>query len=517
MGGRFSNPVPQFLSDNVTALAGGKLYFYESGTTTPQDTYSDAALTTPNANPVVLDAAGRAPNIFGSYEDTYRVVLKTSADVTVWTKDNVQFADVQQLVTLAQELQEQIDNIETIVTNANPIRNPTTEVITADDSVTLTTSFLPHVCVGIDGRVASNVTAGTMQSGTLSGLGSTSRQAKMAGVSGDSSSIVEWRFRVASAEARRFASQTCSISAKIRQESGLTATTTIALSKADSADNFSAVTLVGSTSSNVPSSTNTTISYAGLAMGDVSNGIELIIRCQPGGAFSTKDFYLTDIKIEIGATATTFAAPSYPELRAEALETSLGVFRDTGTANAIVISTREAVSLYDGLALVIYRPTGNSAALTLNVDGTGATAVVRSDNTALRSGDTRDGGYYRVRYSGALSKWVLENPEIRALVATAIGFIDTTTPASPTIAYGKGVSSVSQIGTGIFEVTLSDAYTASKMVPIAQVYDTTTTSTPCKTFAQTTTTFRVRIDNASGATYNPNTGFFIHVFGELAS
>lgn len=411
MGGRFSNPVPQFLSDNVTALAGGKLYFYESGTTTPQDTYSNAALTTPNANPVILDSAGRAPNIFASYEDTFRVVLKTSADVTIWTKDNVQFADVQQLVTLAATLQTQINNIELAVTNANPIRNPTTEVLTPDDSVTLTTSFLPHVCVGIDGRVASNVTAGTMQSGTLSGLGSVSRQAKMAGVSGDSSSIVEWRFRVSSAEARRFANETCSVSAQIRQESGLTASTTIAVYKADAADDFSAVTLIGSTATNVSSSTNTGIEYAGVELGDCSNGIELIVRCQPGGAFSTKDFYLTDIKIEVGATATSFSAPSYPEARAEALEVSLGVFRDTGSANAITVSTRDAVSLYDGLTICVLRTAANTGALTLTVDGNGPTDAARSDNTACVQGDTLNGNYYIFRYDSTKAKWIIQNPE----------------------------------------------------------------------------------------------------------
>lgn len=40
--------------------AGGKVYTYAAGTTTPQATYTTAARTTPNANPVVLDSTGRA-------------------------------------------------------------------------------------------------------------------------------------------------------------------------------------------------------------------------------------------------------------------------------------------------------------------------------------------------------------------------------------------------------------------------------------------------------------------------
>lgn len=411
MAGRFANPVQQFLSDNITALAGGKLYFYVSGTTTPQNTYSDSGLTTPNSNPVILDSAGRIPEIYAAYDKTFRVVLKTSADVTIWTKDNVQFADIQELVTLANQLQAQIDSIETVIANGNPIANPTTESIVAGvTSVTLTNAFLPHVAVGIDGRVSGTVSAGTMTSGTLSGLGSTSRQAKMAGVTGDSSSVVEWRFRVGAAESARFASQTCSISAVMRQESGVTATATVALYKANAADNFSAVTLVGSATSSVVSSTNTALTYAGLSAGDVSNGIELVIKCQPGASFSTKDFYLTDIKLEVGATATAFSAPSFVEVENESRAVGLGVYRDTGTANAASVSTRHAINLYDGVAVTVYRPAGNSAAMTLNVDNTGDIGVTYKDGVAVSSGDTLSGGTYTFRYSSTAAKWVLENP-----------------------------------------------------------------------------------------------------------
>lgn len=85
---RLNNPNNQFSDANGAPYSGGKLYFYESGTSTPLDTYSDEALTTPNANPVVLDSAGRTGAIFIKGQ-SYKVVLKTSADVTVWTADPV--------------------------------------------------------------------------------------------------------------------------------------------------------------------------------------------------------------------------------------------------------------------------------------------------------------------------------------------------------------------------------------------------------------------------------------------
>jgi hypothetical protein len=82
-------PKLQFFDNNGAVLAGGKLYSFASGTTTPQATYSDADLAVghENANPVVLDSAGRA-TVFLS-PTTYKFVLKTSADATVWTVDGV--------------------------------------------------------------------------------------------------------------------------------------------------------------------------------------------------------------------------------------------------------------------------------------------------------------------------------------------------------------------------------------------------------------------------------------------
>ncbi len=49
-----------FSDQNGKPLSSGKVYFYNPSTTTPKTTYQDISGTIPNANPVVLDAAGRA-------------------------------------------------------------------------------------------------------------------------------------------------------------------------------------------------------------------------------------------------------------------------------------------------------------------------------------------------------------------------------------------------------------------------------------------------------------------------
>lgn len=63
------------------------MYTFEAGGTTPLATYSDASLSTLNANPVEMDSAGRA-TIF-LQPRAYKLVFKTAADATLWTRDNV--------------------------------------------------------------------------------------------------------------------------------------------------------------------------------------------------------------------------------------------------------------------------------------------------------------------------------------------------------------------------------------------------------------------------------------------
>ena len=72
---------------NGDPLAGGLLYAYEAGTTTPLDTFTTRAGSVANANPVVLDANGEA-DVWLTPGLLYKFVLKSSAGVTQWTVDN---------------------------------------------------------------------------------------------------------------------------------------------------------------------------------------------------------------------------------------------------------------------------------------------------------------------------------------------------------------------------------------------------------------------------------------------
>lgn len=77
-----------FFDDSGNPLSGGKVYFYEPGTSTPKDTYTTSDAGTANANPVILNSRGEA-DIFT--DGLYKVDLKTSANVQVtgYPVDNV--------------------------------------------------------------------------------------------------------------------------------------------------------------------------------------------------------------------------------------------------------------------------------------------------------------------------------------------------------------------------------------------------------------------------------------------
>jgi hypothetical protein len=70
-------------------LAGGKVYTYEAGTTTPSNLYIDRdTLEGEATNPVILDAYGRA-EVFGN--GVYKFVITDEDDVTVVEVDNLEY------------------------------------------------------------------------------------------------------------------------------------------------------------------------------------------------------------------------------------------------------------------------------------------------------------------------------------------------------------------------------------------------------------------------------------------
>jgi hypothetical protein len=72
-----------FVDQNGVPYAGGSVYMYQPGTTTPKNTWKDSGQVTLNANPVVLDSAGRAI-IYGS--GCYQQALFDVNNNAIWSQ-----------------------------------------------------------------------------------------------------------------------------------------------------------------------------------------------------------------------------------------------------------------------------------------------------------------------------------------------------------------------------------------------------------------------------------------------
>lgn len=93
----WQNSFQQFFDQNGDPLSGGKVFFYLTGSSTKQNTYTDSTGTVPNSNPMILDAAGNLQQaVWLTGGITYRVgvTLSTEPDpptnfIDPWPLDGV--------------------------------------------------------------------------------------------------------------------------------------------------------------------------------------------------------------------------------------------------------------------------------------------------------------------------------------------------------------------------------------------------------------------------------------------
>lgn len=97
----------QFFDNNGNPLAGGKLWSYQAGTTTPKTTYTTSAGNVAHTNPIILDSAGRVATgeIWLTAGENYKFVLMTSANVTIATWDNITGINGTGIATNAENVQ----------------------------------------------------------------------------------------------------------------------------------------------------------------------------------------------------------------------------------------------------------------------------------------------------------------------------------------------------------------------------------------------------------------------------
>jgi hypothetical protein len=80
----------QFFTTTGIPLAGGKIYTYQAGSSTPLATYTDNGGVYANTNPIILGSDGRPPSeVWLTNGFNYKFVLKDANDVTIQTYDNL--------------------------------------------------------------------------------------------------------------------------------------------------------------------------------------------------------------------------------------------------------------------------------------------------------------------------------------------------------------------------------------------------------------------------------------------
>lgn len=92
---RWVNLRPQYVDGSGNPLSGGRLFFYQAGSSTKQNTYTDSTGVTANSNPVVLNASGEpSTEIWLTVGQTYKVGLAVAGvddppASFLWTEDNI--------------------------------------------------------------------------------------------------------------------------------------------------------------------------------------------------------------------------------------------------------------------------------------------------------------------------------------------------------------------------------------------------------------------------------------------
>lgn len=77
-----------WLNANGIPLAGGQIFSYIAGTSTPQATYTDETAGTPNTNPLVLNSAGQGA-VWLRTDLSYKIVVEDSLNNVLATYDNI--------------------------------------------------------------------------------------------------------------------------------------------------------------------------------------------------------------------------------------------------------------------------------------------------------------------------------------------------------------------------------------------------------------------------------------------
>jgi hypothetical protein len=109
------NPFLRADDANGTPVSGGQLAVFDAGTTTPVTTYSDRALTTAQAQPLIANSAGEFAQSFVA-SGIYKIRVSDADGVTLYENDNVRIADRPDDPIFLDDIQAVLDDTNTYAT-----------------------------------------------------------------------------------------------------------------------------------------------------------------------------------------------------------------------------------------------------------------------------------------------------------------------------------------------------------------------------------------------------------------
>lgn len=150
---------------------------------------------------------------------------------------------------------------------------------------------------------------GTIQQSTTSNNTASNYAQSVTGVTTTGTGAVHFAQRIEAMNTRDLAGKTITVSARVYHDVGSAVTMLASLYKANSTDDFSANTQIGSNASlgNAASGSYTTVSAQfTLGSSDANTGLMVFISFTSIGAVSSKAFYVGDLQVTAGDTALPF-------------------------------------------------------------------------------------------------------------------------------------------------------------------------------------------------------------------
>lgn len=441
-------PYSYFADANGLPLAGGKVYTYAAGTTTPQNSYTDSSGATPAANPIVLDSAGRATIWLSG---SYKIVVKDSLGNQISSTDNI---------STTASTNTELDYL----SGVTPGTSSATKAVVLDSSKnfgglatntfnTASTNIANMAAVqgsltggfvnkfrnakfdianrGTSGSVTTGNTNITVDGWYLGATGATATWSQFLGgdnagnygsilqITGNASlTDVLFKQRIESTIAADLANKTVTVQFTIYNNSAASLTPTLTVKHATAQDNWGATGTDVSAVSLQAISNNTaaTVAYTYTSPTTADNGVEVTIDF--GGALNTngKFIYISraDIRPTPGVTLGLNATPPVIELRpiSQSLPESLRylpALLSSGTAS--IIGFGSAISATVALIFVPFPAPARAAATGITVDN--ATHMSLSDGVAAPivstaiafSAASQTGAYIQVTVAAGLTQY----------------------------------------------------------------------------------------------------------------